>query len=36
MKEINTAAASYHQRISSPKYGQTGNMKKLTAIWRLQ
>ena len=31
MKEINMAAASYHPRILSPKYGQTGNVKPLTA-----
>ena len=27
----NIAAASYHPRILSPKYGQTGNVKPLTA-----
>ena len=27
----NVAAASYHPRILSPKYGQTGNVKPLTA-----
>ena len=27
----NIAAASYHSRILSPKYGQTGNVKPLTA-----
>ena len=27
----NMAAASYHPRIVSPKYGQTGNVKPLTA-----
>ena len=27
----NMAAASYHPRILSPKYGQTGNVKPLTA-----
>ena len=27
----NMATASYHPRISSPKYGQTGNVKPLTA-----
>ena len=27
----NIAAASYHRRILSPKYGQTGNVKPLTA-----
>ena len=27
----NIAAASYHPRILSPKYGQTGNLKPLTA-----
>ena len=27
----NMTAASYHPRISSPKYGQTGNVKLLTA-----
>ena len=26
----NMAAASYHPRILSPKYGQTGNIKPLT------
>ena len=25
------AAASYHPRIASPKYGQMGNVKPLTA-----
>ena len=30
----NMAAASYHPRIVSPKYGQTGNVKPLTANCR--
>ena len=29
--KTNMAAASYHPRIVSPKYGQTGNVKPLTA-----
>ena len=29
--ETNMAAASYHSRILNPKYGQTGNVKPLTA-----
>ena len=29
--EANMAAATYHQQILSPKYGQTGNVKPLTA-----
>ena len=29
--KTNVAAASYHSRILSPKYGQTGNVKPLTA-----
>ena len=33
----NVAAASYHPRILSPKYGQTGNVKPFTAnLYRLQ
>ena len=28
--KTNMAAASYHLRILSPKYGQTGNVKPLT------
>ena len=28
--KTNMAAASYHPRILSPKYGQTGNVKPLT------
>ena len=31
MNETNMAAASYHLRILSPKYGQMGNVKPLTA-----
>ena len=33
--KTNMAAASYHQRIFSPKYGQTGNVKRLTANYSL-
>ena len=32
----NKAAASYHPRIWSLKYGQTGNVKPQTAVYRLQ
>ena len=31
MNENNMAVASYHRQILSPKYGQTGNVKPLTA-----
>ena len=34
--KLNMAATSYHPRILIPKYGQTDNVKPLTAVCRLR